>query len=67
MERVQIFFVANDMPARKLLSIFLSIIGGTAYSLLRNLLSPVPPKEKSLEEADRHPEGPLRAQVCHNR
>ena len=48
-ERVQIFFEANDVPARKRLSVFLSIIGGTAYSLLRNLLSPVPPKEKSLE------------------
>ena len=49
-ERVQIFFEANDVPAKKRLSVFLSIIGGTAYSLLRNLLSPVPPKEKSLEE-----------------
>ena len=50
MERVQIFFEANDVPARKRLSVFLSIIGGTAYILLRNLLSLVPSKEKSLEE-----------------
>ena len=49
-ECVQIFFEANNMPTRKRLSVFLSIIGGTAYSLLRNLLSPVPPKEKLLEE-----------------
>ena len=65
MECVQIFFEANDVPARKRLSVFLSIIGGTAYTLLWNLLSLVPPKEKSLEEVS--PESLLRAKAHRNR
>ena len=49
MERVQIF-EANEVSAEKCLSIFLSIISGSAYALLRNLLSPVSSKDKSLDE-----------------
>ena len=48
-ERVQIFFEANAVPEEKRLSVILSIVGGPVYSLLRNLLAPVPPKDSSLD------------------
>ena len=48
-ERVQIFFEANAVPEEKRLSVFLSVVGGPVYSLLRNLLAPVPPKDSSLD------------------
>lgn len=49
-ERVQIFSKANDVPAAKHLSVFLCIVGGPVYTLLCNLLAPVAPKDKSLED-----------------
>ena len=49
-ERVHIFFEAHDVKAEKRLCIFLSVVGGTVYNLLCNLLAPAAPKDKSLEE-----------------
>ena len=46
-ERVELFFTANDIPAEKKVPVFLSVVGGTTYGLLRNLLAPASPKDKS--------------------
>lgn len=46
-ERVQIFFKANNVPAQKHQSVFLSIVGGTEYT---PLLSPIALEDKSLDE-----------------
>ncbi len=40
LERVELFFVANDIPAEKKSAVLLSVVGGATYSLLRNLLAP---------------------------
>ena len=49
LERVELFFMANDIPDEKRVSIFLSSVGGKTYSLLRDLLAPDKPSSKSLE------------------
>ena len=50
LERVNIYFKANKISDEKKLSIFLSVVGGKIYSLLRDLLAPVKPKAKSFDE-----------------
>ena len=40
LKRVEPFFSANDIAAEKRVPVFLSVIGGRTYSLLRNLLAP---------------------------
>ena len=37
-------------PAEKKVPTFLSVVGGTTYGLLRNLLAPASPKDKSFKE-----------------
>ena len=49
LERVEIFFVVNDIPAEKKVSVFINSIGGTAYGVLRNLIAPASPMDKSFE------------------
>ena len=49
-ERVEHFLMANDIPAEKEVPIFLSVVGGTTYQLLHNLLVPASPKDKSFKE-----------------
>lgn len=49
LERVELFFTANDIAEGKRVSIFLSSVGGKTYSLLRDLLAPDKPSSKSLE------------------
>ena len=49
-ERVELFFTANDIAAQKKVPVFLSAVGGTTYGLLRNLLAPTSPKDKSFDE-----------------
>ena len=46
LERVELFFVANDIPADKKVPIFLHCIGITTYGLLRSLVAPANPKDK---------------------
>ena len=49
--RVDQYFFANDInDAKKKTSIFLTVIGGDAYSLLRNLLAHVSPSTEPVEE-----------------
>ena len=49
-ESVQLFFTANDIPGRKKTPVFLSVVGGSTYGMLRNLVAPASPKDKSFEE-----------------
>lgn len=37
-ERVELYFIANDIPEEKQVPVFLSVIGGKVYALLRDLL-----------------------------
>ena len=49
-ERAQLFFEANDIAAGKQTAVFLSAIGTKTYQLLRDLMAPTLPKEKSFED-----------------
>ena len=53
-ERLEQFFVANDIvgdeKAEKRRATFLSVIGSAPYKLLRSLLSPSKPTEKTFEQ-----------------
>jgi len=48
LERVDIYFKANEISDEKKLSIFLIVVGGKIYSLLRDLLAPVNRKRNPL-------------------
>ncbi|KAH7985906.1 hypothetical protein HPB49_026224 [Dermacentor silvarum] len=47
-ERVEQFFIANDVEDEKKRAVLLTCLGPATYSLLRNLLSPSKPSETSL-------------------
>ena len=49
-ERANLYFEANGISEEKQLPVFLSSIGGKTYGLLRNLLAPTLPKDKSLAQ-----------------
>ena len=49
-ERVHLFFQANDIKDEKKVAVFLSTIGGKTYELLRHLVSPVRPETLKLDE-----------------
>ena len=40
LERVQLFFLTNEVEDDKKVPIFLSVVGSKTYSLLRNLVAP---------------------------
>ena len=48
LERVEVFFSANDIAADKQVAVFLSVVGGKTFSLLRDLVAPAKPQEKTL-------------------
>ena len=50
LERTKIFFVVNDIPADKKVPVFLNSVGGTAYGVLRNLVAPNNPMDKTFDE-----------------
>ena len=50
LERLQLFFEANDIADGKKVSVLLTVIGRNNFSLLRNLLAPDSPKDKSLDD-----------------
>ncbi len=54
MERAQLLMDANGIPDNKKVAVFLSTMGGKMYSLLRNLLTPALPKEKTLDDHREH-------------
>ena len=49
-EREQLFIEANNVEEAKKVAVFLSAIGSKTHSLLRNLLTPTLPKDKSFDE-----------------
>ena len=49
-ERMQLFFRANDIKAPKQVPVLLSLIGSKNYSLLRDLMSPILPQEATFDE-----------------
>ena len=50
-ERLEHYFAANGVvEAERKQSIFLTVIGPSTYKLLRSLVSPHKPEEKTLEE-----------------
>ncbi|BFY97170.1 hypothetical protein BsWGS_00210 [Bradybaena similaris] len=49
-ERLSMYFEANDIKNDKHKSVFLSVIGAKHYSLLRSLCSPDTPATKSYDE-----------------
>ena len=50
LERVQLYFVANDVANEKKVAVLLSVIGSKTYVLLRSLLHPEAPKEKTFDQ-----------------
>ena len=48
LERVELFFKANEIAAERRKAVFLSVIGRDIYSLLSNLLAPTKPAEMLL-------------------
>ena len=49
-ERIDLYFVANDVPEDKQVPVFLSMVGGKSYELLRNLCAPAKPQEKTYQQ-----------------
>lgn len=49
-ERVKLFFQANEIAEGKQVAVFLSAMGPKTYSLLRSLVTPESPKDKTLEQ-----------------
>ena len=50
MDRMEQYFIENSIVEEKQVAVFLTAIGGPTYELLRNLVSPDAPKDKSLEQ-----------------
>ena len=50
LERFQLFVTANGIEEAKLVPTLLTVVGSTHYSLIRGLVSPSLPKDKSFEE-----------------
>ena len=49
-ERLQLFFEANDVSDGKKVPVLLSVIGAKNYALLRSLSAPTLPREKSFDD-----------------
>ena len=49
-ERVELYMDANDMPEARRVATFLNGIGKTTYAIIRNLMIPDKPAEKSLKD-----------------
>ena len=50
LERIEVFFRANDIAADKQVPVFLSVVGGKTYSLLRDLTAQEKPQDKTLAQ-----------------
>ena len=51
LERVELSFTANDITqGEKNVTVFLSVVGMQAYTLLRDLVSPAKPKDKTFKQ-----------------
>ena len=50
LERVELFFAANNIEDDKKVTVFLSVLGASTYTLLRDLVAPTKPSEKSFAQ-----------------
>ena len=50
LERVEAFIAANSIEEGKQVSVLLSVLGASTYSLLRSLTAPMKPNEKTFSE-----------------
>ena len=50
LERVGLFFTANEVPEAKKVPVFLSVLGSKTYSVLRTLVAPTIPQDKSFAD-----------------
>ncbi len=50
LERIDLYFLANDVAEVKQVPVFLSVVGGKSYELLRNLCALTKPKDKHYQE-----------------
>ena len=50
LERVDLFFTANDIRPDKQVSVFLTVVGRRNYALIKSLTAPTLPQEKSYED-----------------
>ena len=49
-ERMEQFFVVNEVKNEKKVAVFLSVVGPATYGILKNLVQPALPKDKTLQE-----------------
>ncbi len=49
-ERVELFMIANDVDDAKQVATLLSVMGASTYGLVRNLVQPQKPKDKTFRE-----------------
>ena len=49
MQRVKLYFTANGVDEDKQVASFLTVCGSTTYALLKSLLTPEKPQNKSLD------------------
>ncbi len=50
LERVELYLTANNFPDERKVAALLTIVGSTAYEVLRNLLAPARPQTKTYDE-----------------
>ncbi len=50
LERIDHYFLANVVSEVKQVPVFLSVVGGKSYELLRNFCTPPKPKDKRYQE-----------------
>ena len=53
LERAELFFAANNIEDDKKVTVFLSVLGASMYTPLRDLVAPTKPSEKSFAPAER--------------
>lgn len=49
MERIDLLFACNDIPNTKKVSLFLTLLGGEAYNVLKDLVAPLSPSTLTFE------------------
>ena len=49
LERIELFFIANEIADEKKVAVFLSVIGSKTYTILRSLVAPAKPSEKGFD------------------
>ena len=53
LERLQLYFAANGVAEEKKVPVLLTVVGPKVYTLLRGLLAPALPKEKSYADLEK--------------